>query len=46
MGQVIGSLVGFTLLYGFLGIADIFLLTKFARKGPADAAAPSTGKAA
>lgn len=32
--QVIGSLVGFTLLYGFLGFVDIFLLTSNARKGP------------
>jgi cytochrome d ubiquinol oxidase subunit I len=34
MGQVIGSLAGFTLLYGFLGAVDIYLLVKFARKGP------------
>lgn len=34
MGQVVGSLVGFTLLYGFLGAVDIYLLIKFARKGP------------
>lgn len=33
-GQVLGSLIGFTLLYGFLGIIDIFLLAKYARKGP------------
>jgi cytochrome d ubiquinol oxidase subunit I len=33
-GQVIGSLIGFTLLYGFLGFVDIFLLAKYARKGP------------
>jgi cytochrome bd ubiquinol oxidase subunit I len=32
--QVIGSLVGFTLLYGLLGFVDIYLLIKFARKGP------------
>ncbi len=35
-GQVIGSLIGFTLLYGFLGIVDIAMLTKFARKGPVE----------
>jgi cytochrome d ubiquinol oxidase subunit I len=35
-GQVIGSLIGFTLLYGFLGIVDIVMLTKFARKGPVE----------
>ncbi|MRR28982.1 cytochrome ubiquinol oxidase subunit I [bacterium] len=34
--QVIGSLVGFTLLYGLLGAIDIFLLVKYARKGPDD----------
>jgi cytochrome d ubiquinol oxidase subunit I len=34
--QVIGSLAGFTLLYGFLAIVDIYLLTKNAKKGPED----------
>ena len=34
--QVLGSLIGFTLLYGTLGCIDIFLLTKYARKGPDD----------
>lgn len=33
-GQVVGSLIGFTLLYGLLGVIDIFLLAKYARKGP------------
>ena len=33
-GQVVGSLIGFTLLYGFLGIVDIYLLAKNAKKGP------------
>lgn len=33
-GQVVGSLLGFTLLYGMLGAVDIFLLAKYARKGP------------
>ncbi len=32
--QVWGSLIGFTLLYGTLAVIDIFLLTKYARKGP------------
>jgi len=27
-------LAGFTLLYGALAIVDIYLLTKFAKKGP------------
>ncbi|MDO9079216.1 MAG: cytochrome ubiquinol oxidase subunit I, partial [Desulfuromonadales bacterium] len=33
-GQVVGSLIGFTLLYGFLGFVDIYLLARHARKGP------------
>jgi cytochrome d ubiquinol oxidase subunit I len=32
--QVFFSLSGFILLYGFLGAVDIYLLVKFARKGP------------
>lgn len=34
VSQVVISLTGFTLLYGGLGVIDIYLLTKFARKGP------------
>ncbi|HTZ40272.1 MAG TPA: cytochrome ubiquinol oxidase subunit I [Syntrophales bacterium] len=34
--QVMGSLLGFTLFYGSLGVLDIYLLTKFAKKGPDD----------
>jgi cytochrome d ubiquinol oxidase subunit I len=34
--QVFGSLAGFTLLYGTLGVVDIYLLARFARKGPDD----------
>lgn len=34
--QVLGSLVGFTLIYGLLGAIDIYLLAKYARKGPDD----------
>jgi len=34
--QVAGSLAGFTLLYGFLAVVDIYLLTKNAKKGPED----------
>jgi cytochrome d ubiquinol oxidase subunit I len=34
--QVFGSLIGFVLLYGALGAVDIYLLTKYARKGPDD----------
>ncbi len=33
-GQVLPSLIGFVLLYGLLGLADFYLLFKFARKGP------------
>jgi cytochrome d ubiquinol oxidase subunit I len=32
--QVYASLIGFTLLYGGLGAVDIYLLSKFAKKGP------------
>ena len=32
--QVWASLLGFTLLYGSLGVVDIYLLTKYAKKGP------------
>jgi cytochrome d ubiquinol oxidase subunit I len=34
--QVSASLLGFTLLYGGLGAVDIYLLSKFAKKGPDD----------
>jgi cytochrome d ubiquinol oxidase subunit I len=34
LSQVVGSLIGFTLLYSLLGFIDIFLLAKFARQGP------------
>ena len=27
-------MVGFTLLYGFLAVIDVYLLTKYAKKGP------------
>jgi cytochrome bd ubiquinol oxidase subunit I len=43
MEQVVLSLVGFTLFYGFLGLLDIYLLAKFARKGPAPVAAVAIG---
>jgi cytochrome d ubiquinol oxidase subunit I len=36
MVQVMVSLLGFTLLYGVLGVIDIYLLAKFAKKGPDD----------
>ncbi len=32
--QVTASLAGFTLLYGLLALVDLYLLIKFARKGP------------
>jgi cytochrome d ubiquinol oxidase subunit I len=37
-GQVLFSLLGFTVVYGLLAAVGIFLLTKFARKGPEEAA--------
>jgi cytochrome d ubiquinol oxidase subunit I len=33
-GQVFMSLAGFTLVYGLLALVDIYLLAKYARKGP------------
>jgi cytochrome d ubiquinol oxidase subunit I len=35
-GQGVVSLLGFSLLYGALGVIDICLLIKYARKGPDD----------
>jgi cytochrome d ubiquinol oxidase subunit I len=32
--QVALSLLGFTVLYGILGVIDIYLLVKYAKKGP------------
>ncbi|HZV82082.1 MAG TPA: cytochrome ubiquinol oxidase subunit I, partial [Geobacteraceae bacterium] len=32
--QVLLSLLGFTVLYGLLGVVDIYLLVKYAKKGP------------
>ena len=32
--QVLFSLIGFTVLYGILGVIDIYLLVKYAKKGP------------
>jgi cytochrome d ubiquinol oxidase subunit I len=32
--QVLLSLIGFTILYGVLGAIDIYLLAKYAKKGP------------
>lgn len=42
--QVAGSLAGFTALYGLLGAIDIYLLVKYAKKGPdpAPAGLPAT----
>ncbi|HEX8949391.1 MAG TPA: cytochrome ubiquinol oxidase subunit I [Dissulfurispiraceae bacterium] len=36
VSQVAISLAGFTLVYGFLAVVDIYLLAKFAKKGPDD----------
>ncbi len=32
--QVLASLIGFTLFYGALGLVDVYLLAKYARRGP------------
>lgn len=34
-GDVLASLVGFVVIYSLLAAADLFLLTKYARKVPA-----------
>ena len=34
VGQVIMSLIAFTLVYGLLGAVDVYLLTKYAKQGP------------
>lgn len=41
-GQVWASLIGFTLLYGFLAVVDVCLLTTFAKKGAGTKHAGST----
>jgi len=43
-GQVVLSLILFTVFYGALGVVDIFLLAKYARRGPvpAEAQMPAT----
>jgi cytochrome bd ubiquinol oxidase subunit I len=41
--QVMTSLIGFGIFYSFLGILDIYLLAKYARKGPEEDA-PSSVK--
>jgi cytochrome d ubiquinol oxidase subunit I len=35
-GQVVMSLIGFTLVYGLLAVVDIYLLVKYSRRGPDD----------
>jgi len=34
--QVVVSLIGFTVVYGFLAVVDVFLLAKSSRRGPDD----------
>ncbi len=44
-GMVLTSLIGFVLLYGILMVADVYLLTKYAKAGPIDGVAPIDDKA-
>lgn len=37
VGMVLTSLIAFTLIYGVLMVADIYLLAKYARLGPGEA---------
>lgn len=36
-GHVLASLIGFAVIYGLLAVVDIYLLTKYARRGPREA---------
>jgi cytochrome d ubiquinol oxidase subunit I len=36
-GQVLTTVIGFTLVYGLLMAADVYLLTKYAKAGPSSA---------
>jgi cytochrome bd ubiquinol oxidase subunit I len=46
LGQVVVSFIAFVALYGGLGIVDIYLLAKYARKGPEEAALAQSGSRA
>jgi len=35
-GQVVASLIGFTLVYGLLAVVDVYLLVKYSKRGPDD----------
>ena len=35
-GQVVVSLIGFTVVYGLLAVVDIYLLVKYSKRGPDD----------
>jgi cytochrome bd ubiquinol oxidase subunit I len=36
-GQLLTTLIGYVLIYGVLMVADVYLLTKYAKLGPEDA---------
>ncbi|AHF06308.1 cytochrome ubiquinol oxidase subunit I [Desulfitobacterium metallireducens] len=40
-GQVLTTLIGFTLIYGVVAVADVYLLVKYIKKGPDETAAES-----
>jgi cytochrome d ubiquinol oxidase subunit I len=42
-GMVLATLVGFTVLYGALGVVDAYLLAKYARSDPPAVEAPTSG---
>jgi cytochrome d ubiquinol oxidase subunit I len=44
-GEVLFTLIGFTLIYGALIVADIYLLAKYARAGVGDEPAPNEAAA-
>ncbi|MFZ5753896.1 MAG: cytochrome ubiquinol oxidase subunit I [Bacillota bacterium] len=41
-GAVLTTLVGFTVLYGALAVADVYLLTKYAKQGPEETITPKS----
>jgi cytochrome d ubiquinol oxidase subunit I len=40
-GQVLTTLIGFTLIYGVIAVADVYLLVKYVKKGPDTAVSDS-----
>ncbi|AEG60683.1 cytochrome ubiquinol oxidase subunit I [Desulforamulus ruminis] len=41
-GEILTTMIGFTLVYGVLAVVDLYLLLKFIKQGPSDTAAVGT----